>query len=81
MGQDLFNQADRLKCAQRLVVESDTARIVDEAVPLFDHEGANTLQAKDVGQRQADGPAPTMTMSHFSVTVISAPAGSPGGAR
>ena len=56
--QDLFDQADRLEGAQRLVVESDAARIVDEAVPLVDHEGANTLQAKDVGQRQPDGAAP-----------------------
>ena len=54
-GRTLVDQADRLERAQRLVVEPDTTRVVDKAWPLIDDEGANTLQTKDVRQRQTDG--------------------------
>ena len=52
--QDPVDQTDRLEGAQRLVVQSDPARVVDERVPLLDHQRANTLQAKDVGYGQSD---------------------------
>ena len=81
MRQHLLHQPDRLKCPQRLVVQPDAARIVDEAVPLVDHQRPNTLQPKDVGQGEPDRAAPTMTMSTvFAVSHVSAPAGSPDGA-
>ena len=48
--QDLVDQSDRLERAQRLIVQADAAGVVDEAVPLVDHQSANALQAKDVGQ-------------------------------
>lgn len=37
MRQDAVDQADRLEGAQRLVVEADTAGVVDEGVALLDH--------------------------------------------
>jgi hypothetical protein len=56
--QDAVDQTDRLKCANRLVVEPDAARVVDKGVALLDHQRANALQAKDVRERQPDGAGP-----------------------
>jgi hypothetical protein len=56
--QDTVDQADRLESPQRLVVQTDTAWIVDEGVTLLHDEGPNALQAKDVRQCQAGGPGP-----------------------
>ncbi len=52
--QDAVDQADRLEGAQRLVVQPDPARVVDKRVPFLDHQRADALQAKDVGQGQPD---------------------------
>ncbi len=52
--QNMVDQADRLEGAQRLVIEPDPAGIVDQRVALFDHQSADTLQAKDIGQCQTD---------------------------
>ena len=54
MGQDAIDQTYRLEGAQRLVVKPDTARIVDQRLTFVDHQGAYTLQAKDIGQSQTD---------------------------
>ena len=54
--QNVFDQPDRLKRAQRLVVQPDTAGIVDQRIALFDHQSADALQAKDIGQGQTDRP-------------------------
>ena len=54
--QNAVDQADRLERAQRLVVEPDAAGIVDQRVAFFDHQSADTLQAKDIGQGQTDRP-------------------------
>jgi hypothetical protein len=51
---DVLDQADRLEGAQRLVVEPDAARVVDQGVAFFNHQRADALQAKDIGQSQAD---------------------------
>ena len=52
--QDTVDQAYRLEGAQRLVVQSHPTRVVDECVSFLDHQCADTLQAKDIGQRQSD---------------------------
>ena len=44
--------------AQRLVVQADAARVVDESCPLVDHQRANALQAKDVRQGESDRARP-----------------------
>ncbi len=49
-----LDKPDRLEGAQRLVVQAHPARVVDQGVPLLDHHGADALQAKDIGERQAD---------------------------
>src|SRR5581483_160399 len=50
--QDRLHEPDRLECAQRLVVESDPAGVVDQRVAFVCHQGPNTLQAKDVRERE-----------------------------
>jgi len=52
--QDPVDQPDRLEGAQRLVVQPDPARIVDERVAFVDHQRPDTLPAKDIGQGQPD---------------------------
>ena len=51
---DAVDQPDRLEGAQRLVVQPDPARIVDERIALVDHQRADTLPAKDIRQSQPD---------------------------
>ena len=52
--QNVVDQADRLERAQRLVVQPDAAGIVDQRVAFFDHQSADALQAKDIGQGQTN---------------------------
>ncbi len=46
--QDAVDQTDRLEGAQRLVVQSDPTRVVDQRGALLDHQRANALLAKDI---------------------------------
>ena len=48
----------RLERAERLVVQSDAAGIVDEVVALVDHQRADALLAKDIGQGEAHRAGP-----------------------
>ena len=70
----------RLERPQRFVVKADPARVVDEAVSFVDHQRANTLQPKDIGQREPDGAGPDDDDVHL-LGHVNAPAGSPDGAR
>src|SRR5262245_42339639 len=56
MRQDRVDQADGLERPQTFVVETNPARIVDQGVSLVDDQCANPLEAKHIGQRQADRP-------------------------
>ena len=81
--QDGVDQSDRLERAQRFVVESDTARIVDQGVALLDDQGLNTLQTKHIGQGQADRSGTDdqdvgMRLVPASSRSLSAPTGSRG---
>ena len=52
--QDAVDQTDRLEGAQRLVVESDPTRVVDQRGAILDYQRANTLLTKDIRQSQPD---------------------------
>ena len=56
--QNAVDETDRLEGANRLVVEPDAARVIDQRGPLVDHQRVNALQAKDVRQGESDWAGP-----------------------
>ena len=54
MRQDAIDQTDRLESTQRLVVKPHPAGVIDQRVAFLDYQGAYVLQAKDIGQCQAN---------------------------
>ena len=51
--QHLIDQPHRLQRAQRLVVQADPARVVDQLGQLLQHDRPHPLQAEQVGQAEA----------------------------
>ncbi|MNL55536.1 hypothetical protein D3C87_1789570 [compost metagenome] len=56
--QHLIDQAERLDGTQRLIVDTNGARVVDQAVELFDHQDFNTHLTKVIADSQANGASP-----------------------
>ena len=76
--QDAVDQPDGLEGAQCLVVQSDTAGIVDEGVALFDDDCPDSLQPKDVRQRETGRAGPDDDDVHLLGHGSNVPAGSRG---